>query len=152
MPIRDRNIEANRNDSMNPGIGLKGMKNLIDNDPDGYPAHDGVLRFTFTDSATETQTFTNATPGKLQILGVKVIKIGAAGGASDTIQVFNGATPVSDAISINIANKAVAIDAQIDANSSNNIILDGGTIKVTKTKASGNNVACVVYVNVARSA
>lgn len=152
--IRDRNIDSNKNDGGYPGLTNRLSKNLIDNDPDGYAAHDGLLMFVFADGATQTKTFQNAIPGRLQILDVTVIKTGAAGGASDTIQVFksDGTTAISDAISINIANKATARAAQIDANSSNNIVADGGTFKVTNTKASANNTACIVLVNVARSA
>lgn len=150
--IRDRNLDSNKNDGTYPGIGTRAMKNLIPNDPDGYAAHDGIIQFVFADGATSSQTFTVASPGKLQILDVEVIKTAGAGGASDTVQVFNGATPVSDAISINIANKATARAGQIDANTNNNIVSDGGTIVVTRTKASGANAACVVNVNVARSA
>lgn len=152
MPIRERNIEANRNDGKNPGIGTKGMKNLISNDSDGYAAHDGIIQFVCPDGPTASYTFTVALDGKIQILDVEVIKTGGAGGASDTVQILNGATPVSDAISINIANKATARAAQIDANTSNNIVAGAGTIVCTVTKASGNNVACIVNVNVARSA
>jgi hypothetical protein len=153
MPIRDRNIEANKNDGFNPGISIKGMKNLIDADPDGYAAHDGLIRFTFPDGPTQSQSFTLATPGKLQIIDAWVVKTTGTGGASDTVQVLNGTTPVTDAMSLNnVANKSNVRAGQIDMTSGNNIVPDGGTVKVTVTKASGANVACVVFVNVARSA
>jgi hypothetical protein len=81
---------------------------------------------------------------KTRILDVLVIKTVAAGGASDTITVKNAGNAISNAISINIADQTTARATTID--DANYEIAAGGTLRVTRTKVSGNNVACEVVI------
>lgn len=85
---------------------------------------------------------------KSRIVGVSVIKGPNAGGASDTLQLKNGATAITDAMSINVAGKTRVSAATID--DAQTVINAGGTLRVTKTKASVADVACRVYVHVVR--
>lgn len=81
---------------------------------------------------------------KTRVYDVVVVKTDGAGGASDTITVKNGATAITDAIDINVADKAVKRAGTIDDAAWD--IAAGGTLRVTRTKASAANVACEVIV------
>ena len=87
---------------------------------------------------------------KTEVTSVEVIKKAAAGGAGDTIQVKNGATAITDAMDINVADKVVVRAATID--DAQTVIAAAGTLRVTKTKASAANVACRVIVRGIRRA
>lgn len=87
---------------------------------------------------------------KTEILQIEVIKGANAGGASDTIQVKKGATAITDAMSINVAAKIVVRPSTVDM--AQTVIAAGGTLRVTKTKASGADVACRVIVRGVRRA
>lgn len=101
-----------------------------------------VHRVTVADGATADIDVTLTY--KTRVYDVVVVKTAAAGGASDTITVKNGTTAITDAIDINIADKAVARAGTIDDAAWE--IAAGGTLRVTRTKASANNVACEVIV------
>jgi hypothetical protein len=60
-----------------------------------------------TDSADLTDSYTVPAGKKLRVLDAYAIKIGANGGASDTVQVFNGANPITDAMSLNINDQYI---------------------------------------------
>jgi len=81
---------------------------------------------------------------KTMITDVTVIKTAGAGGASDTITVKNGSTAITDAMSINVADKVVVRAGTID--DAQQTVAAGGTLKITRTKASAANVACIVVV------
>ncbi len=81
---------------------------------------------------------------KTMVTEVEVIKTGGAGGADDTITVKNGATAITDAIDINVEDKVVKYAGTID--DAQQTIAAGGTLKITRTKASANNTACIVIV------
>lgn len=81
---------------------------------------------------------------KFEVTRVEVVKTTAAGGANDKITVKNGATAITDAMDINIADKAIVRAGTIDDAAS--VIAAAGTLRVTKTKASAANVACRVLV------
>jgi hypothetical protein len=81
---------------------------------------------------------------KTLVTDVHVVKTAGAGGAGDTITVKNAATAITNALDINIADKVVVRAGTID--DAQHEIAAGGTLKVTRTKGSGANVACVVYV------
>ena len=81
---------------------------------------------------------------KTMVTDVLVIKTAGNGGSGDTIQVKNGSTAITDAISININDKVMARAASID--DAQQTIAAGGTLKVTCTKAAAANVACIVIV------
>lgn len=87
---------------------------------------------------------------KIRVIDAWVVKTDGAGGAGDTIAVNNGATAISDAMSINVADKAVVRTAQID--DAQHEIAAAGTLRVVRTKASVANVACTVYVKAMRIA
>lgn len=81
---------------------------------------------------------------KTMITDILVLKTGGAGDAGDTIQVKNAATAITDAMSINVADKIIVRPSTID--DAQQTIAAGGTLKITRTKASAANVACVVIV------
>ena len=81
---------------------------------------------------------------KTEITRIEVIKKAVAGGASDTIQVKNAADAITNAMDINVADKTVVRPTTID--DAFTVIAAGGTLRITKTKASANNVACRVLV------
>jgi hypothetical protein len=87
---------------------------------------------------------------KTRVLDVLVIKVAAAGGASDTLTVKNGANAITNAISINIADKTTARAGEIDDAQWD--IAAAGTLRATRTKASAANVACKVVVTGVRVA
>jgi trimeric autotransporter adhesin len=81
---------------------------------------------------------------KTEILDVIVQKRSAAGGASDTITVKNGATAITNDMDINVADKTIVRAGTID--DAQSTIAAAGTLRITKTKASANNVACQVTI------
>lgn len=97
-------------------------------------------------STGNVDTTVDATVGKFTVTNVRVLKNASAGGASDTIQVSNGtvSTPISDAISINVAANVVANAGTIL--SANAVVSSAAVLRVTRTKASAANVGCTVLV------
>lgn len=80
---------------------------------------------------------------KTRVVEAWAVKTGGAGGAANTVQVKNGATAITDAMSINIADTLIVRAASID--DAQHEIAAAGTLRVTRTKAGGN-AACIVYV------
>jgi hypothetical protein len=78
-----------------------------------------------------------------RLTDVTVIKTGAAGGAANSVQVKKGASAISDLISTNIADQAVARAATLD--DANWSFAIGDTLRVSRIKAGGN-AACTVRV------
>lgn len=81
---------------------------------------------------------------KTRVINAWLVKTAGAGGASDTITVKNGSTAITDAMSINVADKVVVRAGTID--DAQHEIAAAGTLRITRTKASAANVACIVYV------
>jgi len=81
---------------------------------------------------------------KTEILDVIVQKRAGAGGASDTITVNNGATAITNAMDINVADKTIVRATTID--DAQSTINAAGTLRIVRTKASANNVACLVTI------
>lgn len=81
---------------------------------------------------------------KTMVTDIWLMKTAGAGGASDTITVKNGSTAITNAMDINVADKVMVRAGTID--DAQGTISAGGTLRVTRTKASANNVACVVFV------
>lgn len=79
-------------------------------------------------------------PFKFELLEVQVIKTGSNGGAGDTLTVKAGATAITNAVSLNITNKATAWAGAIDTAQST--IAKAGTLRLTLAKAT--NCACRV--------
>lgn len=71
-------------------------------------------------------------------------KTTAAGGGAGTIQVKNGASAISSAMSIDINDKTIARTTEID--DAANEIAAGGTLRVTRTRTASTSEACVVFV------
>lgn len=87
---------------------------------------------------------------KMRVTAVRLVKTGGAGGASDTITVKNGTTAITNAMDINVADQTVVRAGTI--NDASWEIAAAGTLRVTRTKASGANVACLVIVEGVRVA
>lgn len=109
---------------------------------DLWAGPDRVLMIDIPDAATGDVD--RVLPTKLRVIDVWGFKTGGAGGAANTVQVKNGATAITDAISTNIADNVrftcgTRDDAQQD-------IAAGGTLRITRTKAGGN-AACVVFIS-----
>jgi hypothetical protein len=81
---------------------------------------------------------------KTLVTEVWLVKTSAAGGASDTITVKNGSTAITNDMDINVADKTVVRAGTID--DAQHEVAAAGTLKITRTKSSMNNVACTVYV------
>ena len=81
---------------------------------------------------------------KTLVTNIEVIKTTGAGGGSDTITVKNGATAITNAMDINVADKTIVRPTTID--DAQQTITAGGTLRITRTKASAANVACLVIV------
>ena len=86
---------------------------------------------------------------KVEVLEVIVQKRGSAGGAANTVQLKKGATAVSDAISINIADATAARQTTIDDAQSTYAI--GATLRLAVVKAGGNAACHVTVIGVTRA-
>ena len=80
---------------------------------------------------------------KTLIIDVHAVKTGALGGAANTVQVKNGATAITDALDLNVADEVVVRAGTIS--DASHEIAAAGTLRITRTKAGGN-AACIVYV------
>jgi hypothetical protein len=67
-----------------------------------------------TDSADLSDSYTVPAGKKLRVLDVHAIKIGGNGGDSDTVQVFNGANAITNAMSLNINDQLIVRAESID--------------------------------------
>jgi len=101
-----------------------------------------TLRVTATAGAG-TGAFT-ATRG-FRVFDATAYKTAALGNAGDTVQVFNGAGAVSDAISLNVADTAIARAGTID--DATYAFVVGDTLNVT-TVEGGVDSACHIFVHV----
>lgn len=83
---------------------------------------------------------------KVRVLDAWAVHTAGAGEANDTIQVFNGAGAISDAMAWSGADTVIVRAASI--NDANHEVAAGGTLRVTTTDAdAGNDVgAGIVYV------
>lgn len=86
---------------------------------------------------------------KCRVLDVWLVKQSAAGGGAGTIQVFNGTggNAITDAISININDQAIARAATIDDAFFE--VAAGATLRITRTRTASSDETCVVYLLVA---
>lgn len=81
---------------------------------------------------------------KTRITNVWLVKTAAAGGGAGTIQVKNGSSAVTDAMSINVNDQIIVRAASID--DAQHEIAAGGTLKITRTRTASTSEACIVYV------
>jgi hypothetical protein len=79
---------------------------------------------------------------KTRVIDAWAVKTAADGGAGDTVTVKNGATAITDAMSLNAVDKSVVRAGTID--DAQHEIAAGGTLKITAANVTNN--ACVVYV------
>lgn len=107
-----------------------------------------VHRITVPDGSTGNVDTTLS--HKERVIDVHLVKTVNAGGASDTITVLNATNAITNAMSINVADKTVVRAGTID--DAYWEIAAGGTLRVTRTKASAANVACEVFVHCLRVA
>jgi len=98
----------------------------------------------------------DATPAAINFtlpnFGIRVIDAWAAktagnGGAGDTVLVGAGASPITDAMVLNIVDTTVVRAGVI--NDANHEIAAGGTLRLTQ--AYNTNNACLVYVSAVRT-
>ena len=89
---------------------------------------------------------------KTEITDVTVIKTAGAGGAGDTVQLFNGASAISNAMSLNAADQTVVRAGTID--DAQNVVAAAGTLRVTIVdgNAGATDLSCRVIVTGHRSA
>lgn len=101
--------------------------------------------------ATGNVDFTGV-PYKVRVRNVRGYKTNAAGGGGGTLQVCNGtvATPITDAISIDVADKTVLAAGTID--DANNTIAAAATIRVVRTRTASTDESAVLYLDCVRSA
>lgn len=81
---------------------------------------------------------------KTRVVDAWLVKTAAAGGGAGTIQVKNGASAITDAMSIDVNDQAIARAASIDDAQAE--IAAGGTLRITRTRTASTNEACTVYV------
>lgn len=81
---------------------------------------------------------------KTRVVDAWLVKTTAAGGGAGTIQVKNGASAITDAMSIDINDQAVARAATID--DAQHEIAAAGTLRITRTRTASTDESCIVYV------
>lgn len=97
----------------------------------------------FSTDITDAAGDTNFTlPFKFELQEVQIIKTVGNGGAGDTITVKAGGTAITNAISLNLTNKATAWEGAIDVAQST--MAKGSTLRFTTAKVT--NCACRVTV------
>lgn len=107
-----------------------------------------ALVFQF-DATAGSVTWTNATGDTVRIVGISGRKTNGAGGAGDTIRVYSGANPITDALTLNgmADGTRFAFTTEDDAYVE---VANGGTIVVTSVKGGATNPSCEVNVDVVR--
>ena len=107
----------------------------------GAPGAPFILQFSMTAAESKTYLVDHGTDS-LRVLDVWAVNVGA-GTAGDTVQVLNAATPITDAISLNGADKLrVAMGTLDDAAQD---VADGAALTIT-TVEGGSNADCIVNV------
>jgi hypothetical protein len=96
-------------------------------------------RIDVADGSADTDTVLTH---KTRVLDVWAVKTATAGGAGDIVTAKNGATAISSAIDLNVADTLIARTTLIDDAQAE--IAAAGTLKLTAVKAT--NCACTVYV------
>jgi hypothetical protein len=81
---------------------------------------------------------------KTRVVEVWLVKKTAAGGGAGTIQVKNGASAITDLMSINVADQTVVRCTTID--DASHEIAQGGTLRITRTRTASADESCVVYI------
>jgi hypothetical protein len=117
---------------------------------DGDTAGGIPVRYTYQIADAASADYDIIVDSQIEVVDVEVIKTGGAGGAANTVQVKQVTVPggvvttISDAISININQDAIARSAvRTQANAT---IPAGGKLRASTVKAGGN-AACEVIVH-----
>lgn len=87
---------------------------------------------------------------KVRVIDAHLVKRSAAGGGAGTIQLFNGATAITDAMSINVADRTVVAAGTIDDAAWE--IAAGGTLRIVRTRTASTDETCDVFVECVRVA
>ena len=102
-----------------------------------------VVPFLFTDG---TATISVTMPFMARVIGVSHLKTAANAGGNNTVEVLNGASSITTAITV-ASNDTVLTSTGFPINDANMDVASAGLLKVTSTKV-GTNSACIVYVTV----
>lgn len=102
--------------------------------------------YTFLIPNAATADYDIIVDAKFEVIDVVVRKDGA--GAANTMQIKNGATAITDAIAA-ATDKAVTRAGTIDT--AQNVILAGGTLRCTATRAAGSSAALVTVYGLLRA-
>lgn len=108
----------------------------------------GLACYTFNIADAVSANYDIAIASKFEVLDVVTIKTAADGGAGDQVVIQNGASAISDAISMNHVRKTVTRNAQIDE--THNVIAALGTLRAAVTKAT-NGAVKILVVGVLRA-
>lgn len=81
---------------------------------------------------------------KIRVINAWLVKNANAGGGAGTITVNNGATAITDAMSINVAAKTVVRCATIDMAQWE--IAAAGTLRIVRTRSASTDEGCTVFV------
>jgi hypothetical protein len=96
------------------------------------------------DNTAGTATWTNGTGRSVRILSSQIVKTTASGTTGDTVRLYNGANPITDARSLDgLTSGTVAQFATID--NSYNVVANGGTLVCTTVKG-GTHCECEISV------
>lgn len=123
----------------------------------GNTADDGVVgaipvEFTFNISGGVTGNNDFVVTPKVEVVDVHFIKTNAAGDANDTVQLLVGGNAITNAVSLNVADKAIARAGTIDDAFST--IAAGATWRFTHTNGGGgaSDTTCIAVVRGLRRA
>lgn len=135
-----------------PNVGAYGPQPVVNADyasritvPSGTLTPGILTVIPVTPSGSATANFDTVLAEKFEIVDVVCRKDGA--GAANTVQLFNGATAITDAITF-ATDKAVTRAGTIDT--AQNVIAAGGTLRVTATRSAGTVVGTVWIYGVIR--
>lgn len=87
---------------------------------------------------------------KSRVIDAWFVKRNAAGGGAGTLQLFNGADAITDAMSLNVADQTIVRAATL--NDAFHEIAAGGTLRWTRTRTASTDETSVAYARVLRVA
>lgn len=82
---------------------------------------------------------------KSRVIDAWLVKRTGAGGGAGTIQIFNGASAITDAMSINVADQVIVRATTLDDAAYE--IAAAGTLRITRTRTASTNEAATVYAH-----
>lgn len=116
---------------------------------DGNVAPGSLVIHQFKIADAATADYDLLITDKIEVLDVLVQKQAANGGAANTVQVKNAGNAITDAVSININDQALARAAAV--NDANSVIAAGGTLRASVIKAGGNAACFVTVIGIKRA-